>query len=447
MDIKQTASNIWLWRRNMIWGWVEAIIFTVIVLACLNLIDPHNPLFVKAGFPWPWIAPVMIIFQYGFGPGLLSASIITIVAIFHYQSGTLSIQDLQIYVSSGLALILICGLFATNWVKRLQSSEAMADYATGRLASLSSSYYMLRVSNDYLEQNIIIKPATLRSALDALQQKNLYQQDPLSLEVARTFLEILAQYCSIESLAIYRYKNKKIVTEPFVEVGSVGKLKPHDPLIKLCLEIDEVCYIKMLQVEDMSDCLYMMALPLITDDSSHFGLLVIKEIPFWILNEETLRALSILVHFFIKNTVLTVAQTAFFKVYPNCSLEFVRQLTTLASLKKSMNLESALAAVMVSKKLRPHHVIDHLKNKCRTLDAYWIIELGEYDVLITVMAFTNNTGVQGYLTRTRLFLTEDLGISIEKNAVFTRTMQLRGEDALTEMQYFTANIFGIRESM
>ena len=70
------------------------------------------------------------------------------------------------------------------------------------------------------------------------------------------------------------------------------------------------------------------------------------------------------------------------------------------------------------------------------------IGLGEYDVLITVMAFTNNTGVQGYLTRTRLFLTEDLGISIEKNAVFTRTMQLRGEDALTEMQYFIQFITG-----
>ena len=442
MNITTNFKQLWLWRNeSQIYGWCEAVGLAIIVLVLLHVINPHNSLFINQGFPWPWIAPVIIVFQYGFGPSLLATILIASVAMVQKNQGHISIYDLQLFVTSGLALILICGLFSSKWVRRIQSAESLVEYTKGRLASLSASFYMLRVSNNYLEKNIITKPATLRVALEELQNANLFQPEVLSANIANSFLQILSQICMIDSLAIYLYQNKRLSITPLADVGNVGVLQIKDPLIKVCMETDEICYINMSQNILNSKCEYTITLPLITNDDLRVGILVIKEISFWSLNEEIIKTLGILVHFFMKNAIASKREKEILAVNPQCTIDFVRQLEILCSLKKTMDTDSALAAVLVSKTLRQHNVIDNLKNKCRTLDTCCVLEYDDHDILLTIMPFTNSSGLLGYLTRIKHYLNAELGLVIDNDLIKTRTIQV-GENSVNTLNYFLNFIHG-----
>lgn len=436
MNIKQSVGNLWQWRKSTVWIWGEAAGLTLITLFFCHYFNPSNPLFVKAMFPWPWLASVIIVFQYGFGPALLTAGIITVGAFFQKEMGMLSILDFQAYVLSGLTLIMICALSSSSWARRVIHAEVLEAYNDERLKSLSRSYYMLRISTDYLEQNIITKPMTLRLALKELLKLNVQQGGSLSWEAGEGFLHIIAQLCSVNIAGIYCYEGKKINLEPFVELGSMGMLDKKDPVIKKCLEIEQLCYVGVNQIEKTTDCNYLLAIPLIGDKNNPLGILVIKDIPFWNLREETVRTLTILSFYFAKELVTDPEVGVFLQAYPSCTVDFARQLIRLIDLKKEMNIDSALVAIVIPKTLTPHNVIYNLENQSRFLDAYWSMEQGDNDVLITLMPFTAAAGISGYKKRISNYLQLDLGLDMEREAIKTRAIQLYSAHPLALMDYF-----------
>jgi hypothetical protein len=436
MDIKLALKHFWTWRKNNVWGWVESIALTLVLLLFCKFINPGNPLFVKESFSWPWIASIIIVFQYGFGPGLLSVALISVLAIYYKSTEAITIPDFQNYLLTGITLMLICALFSSGWIRRLINTESLNLYTEDRLKSLSRSYYTLRISFDYLEQNIMTKPLTLRIALEKLEKLNVKQNENLSHEVAYSFLQIISQFCSVNTLGIYLYKNKKLINEPFAEIGSMGCLIQDDPLIKYSMLANELCFASIDQIEDASDCNYLVAMPLIINDNECLGLLVIKEMPFWNLNTEIIRILSILVYYFVSEIVVAPEIAELIRTYPDCSVDFAKQIVKLMPLKKNMDIDSAVVAVLVDKSLRTHNIIYNLKNQHRLLDSYCSLELEHYDVLITLMPFTNGPGIQGYLTRINDYLYSELGLPHDNQKIKTRSIQLYGDSPLVFMYNF-----------
>jgi hypothetical protein len=442
MKIKQLLKQLWVWRTNSLWMWGEAVAITLVIVGFCYLINPHNPLFVRGIFPWPWIAAIIVAFQYGFGPSLLTAGVIAIFAVIQKNAGAISMTDFQSYLLSGVTLILICTLFSSSWIRRMLNSEVLQAYNEERLKSLSRSYYTLRLSSDYLEQNIISKPMTLRIAFKELQKLNLDEDNLLSSEVAYSFLQLLSQFCQVNIGGIYLYQDENLEVDPFAQIGLIGNLISSDPLIKKCLDSQEISYVSINQIEDASDCIYLIAAPLISSEGKLLGLLVIKEMPFWNLNEETLRVLSILVYYFSKDVILSSDIATFLRTYPDCSADFAKQFTRLIPLKKEVDIDSALVAVMVAKSLRPHNVIYNLINQHRILDSFWSLDMGDYDVLITLMPFTASAGIHGYITRIKSFLELNLGLAVDNDKIRTRSMQLYAGEPTKVMQYFLNFIQG-----
>ncbi|KTD25902.1 PelD GGDEF domain-containing protein [Legionella maceachernii] len=442
MNIKPLLKQVWTWREHSIWMWGEAIGITLLLLGLCYLTNPHNPLFVRGIFPWPWIASVIVVFQYGFGPSLLSAGIIAIFAVSQRNAGAISLTDFQLYLLSGVTLILICTLFSSSWVRRMLNADVLQAYSEERLKSLSRSYYMLRLSSDYLEQNIISKPMTLRLAFRELQKLNLNADTLLSPDVTYSFLQLISQFCQVNIGGIFLYQNEQLNPEPFVEIGLVGRLVLSDPLVKRCIESETISFVSINQIEEASDCIYLVAAPLITRENKHLGILIIKEMPFWNLNEEMLRILSILTYYFSQEVSVSSEVADFLRHYPDCSADFANQIIRLIPLKKDLDLDSALVAVMVSKHLRSHNVIYNLKNQHRILDSFWSLELDNYDVLITLMPFTSSAGIHGYITRIKNYLQMDLGLPVDNVEIKIRSMQVYAETPFKVMQYFLNFIKG-----
>lgn len=443
MAFLSSIRSFLVFRKNNYASWIETCILMVLFLSFCYWVSPENPLFMKEVFPWPWLAALIIVLQYGLGPGLLGSAFIAAILVYQRNYHYISFEEAQAYLLSGITLMLIASLFASSWARRMINAEVMETYHQERLDSLSRSFYMLKTSADFLEQNIITKPMTLRVALNDLQKMNI-QSDGLSHEVCHSFLELLSQFCFINTAGFFLYKNGVLNEEPLSKIGRMLNLVSNDPLIIRAEELNDICYAGIHEIEKANECRYLVVVPLITDDGERFGLLVVQEMPFWSLNEETLRILNILVYYFMRDIIADDTIASFQKSYPTVNTDFARQLTRLVPLKKNMNMDSALVAIRVSKSLSSYQLIPQLKNQQRILDSIWIYDEDEFETLVALMPFSSMAGIQGYLMRMERFIRIDLGLYAFKkeDKIQMRSMLIEGTTPVKVMKKFIALIEG-----
>ncbi|MCR9192135.1 MAG: PelD GGDEF domain-containing protein [Gammaproteobacteria bacterium] len=415
---------------------MESLILTTLILSLCYLLNPDDPLCLHGSLPWPWLAGIIIVLQHGFGPGVLSALMVTGATIIFRQTHDFPLIAFQNFLLSGFTLLLICAAFSSSRIRRMLNAEELLDYTNQRLDSLSSSYYMLHLSYDYLEHNVITKPYTLRIALKDLQQMCIKHKGELSDELCHLFLKLLSQFCLINSAGIYLYKKGSLSKKPAAEEGKMGPLDLNDPLVRRAMDQQELTYISFNQLENVHECQYLVAIPMTSSQNTCLGVLVIKDMSLWTLNKEILTTLGVLSTYFTGEIANVKEFPALLKKYPECPSDFSQLLKQLISLQQKLQIDSAMCAIMIPKKLRPYNVVESLQKLRRFPDSTFTVEVGKYDVFITLLAFTNATGIHGFFTRMTDYLTEELGITPSDKNIKMRSSQLHGSDYLEYLQDF-----------
>lgn len=433
---KFAVKQFWIRFYDGYWPWVETVIVTVAILALCRLTNPNNPLFLHAIFPWPWLASVVIVLKYGFMPGVATVGLITLATFLQSPPNSLTNFSYQSYLLSGFTLTFLCALFSASWSRRVMHAEELQAYTDERLGNLSRAYYMLHVSYNFLEQNLITKPVTLRMMLVELQQLLVGQEGEITQDIAQRLMQMICQFCAVTTVGMYVMHHKTLSTQPLAEIGAMGELILNDPLVRYAKKADEVGYVSIHQLTEIEQSEYLVVAPMRTDDNELLGIIVIKEMSFWSLTQETLRILEILVIYFVEEIMLARGIVEFLPIYPDIPPEFVRQFKKLLALTRGLNLNSSFTAVLVDTSLRPQNVIANLTNIRRSLDSLWRLQLGNYDVLITLMPLTDATGVQGYMHRVTNYLKSDLGLEIDQVRIKTRAMQLYATKPLVMLQQF-----------
>ncbi|MFX5245279.1 hypothetical protein ABTD35_21060, partial [Acinetobacter baumannii] len=64
---------------------------------------------------------------------------------------------------------MICGEFSSLWRNRVRRAESVQAYLEQRLEYLTHQHYLLRLSHDRLEQDLISRPVSMRDALVSLR--------------------------------------------------------------------------------------------------------------------------------------------------------------------------------------------------------------------------------------------------------------------------------------
>lgn len=77
----------------------------------------------------------------------------------------------------GLILIMLIGEFSSLWVARTRRAETVQVYLDQRLEYLTHQYYLLRLSHDRLEQDLISRPMAMRDALKTLRDISASDHD------------------------------------------------------------------------------------------------------------------------------------------------------------------------------------------------------------------------------------------------------------------------------
>ncbi len=408
-------------EKYSLWAILETLCLTAGVLLICYLINPKNPMFLHAIFPWPWIASIIIVLKYGFGYGFLSAAIISALTVLIGPRDALIMPDYQNYILSGFAFTLFCGLFVTNLKRRCQNAEALLNFTEEKLSNLSRSYYQLNISHNNLVQNLIIQPTTIRGVLEQLQKLNINSQAKrLIPEIAYPFLQLVSDTCSLFKAAIYRYDSKILNTSPLVEVGGMSTLNLNDPVAKNFIKTEEISYIR----GDNANAHYLAAIPMRNYSGELVAVLMIEEMSFKNLTQDTLKLVSILANYFIEDIALPEKILDVVSKIPDCPIEFVKELQKLLNLKLRVGINSAITTLLIAHEYRHFSIIEYFISHKRTLDTVWVKEMPGYDVIITLMPLADANAVQGYFNRVSKELLSQFNLKVDQGKIKTRSQQL-----------------------
>jgi hypothetical protein len=266
---------------------LEILLIPLVALAIGLLVNPQDPLWIHSEFHWTWLAPVLVALRYGPLAGLSAAGVL-LASWLALNRGHFD-QFPQVFFLGGLIIVMLVGEFSSLWRARTRRAETVQHYLNQRMEHLIRQYYVLRLSHDRLEQELIWRPMSMRDALKTLRGLGSMQAD------AQTLLRLLAQYCQISAAALYHLENQQLAAEPWpasdlpspCTVKTAGTPGPGD---------GKLCHVAQVTAEQQTSR-YLVAAPWDLGGDI-YGILLVDEMPFFSVQEENLQTINLLLGYY-----------------------------------------------------------------------------------------------------------------------------------------------------
>jgi len=413
---------------------VESVVFMVVVLAFARWLHPDDPLSLHAGFPWLWLAPLLVSLRYGSLLGVLGGFImIGAWACFYPHGGAFP----TLYFAGGLCQTILAGHFGDTWGSRAVRASSLNDYLNDRLSALTNSHYLLRLSHERLEKDLLSRPTTLRDSITELRRLSVSDDTALAtpkkhradepLRGAAGLLEFVAQACQIEVAALYPVRDGKPGTQVIASIGDSFEFDPHDPLVTHALSTLAIAHLKSAD-HAVPASQYLVCAPLVSADGELRAMLVIKRMPFLSLNFDNLQLLLVLLGYYADGVEHSSFVQRILERVPACPHEFALDLSRLTRLQQKAGVASSLVALVFPRDEAGDSLFEHVMRRRRSLDVMWPVRTGQRSVLLNLMPATDTTGIDGYLARIEASLTAQFNTDLEAARVGVHTLHLEGDD-------------------
>lgn len=405
-------------RRRLAIALVEALVATLASIALCALFAPHDPLLIGTGGAWIWIVPLVIALRYGTILGACSGIVVLAAWYALYPGGfnTQLVGRLHLAAATGVAgtfpvgfffagfvLTMLCGQFGDIWTTRLRQARAANEYLAEQLAVLTRNQFMLRLSHERLEQDLMSRPATLRDSLLKLREIALAQapsgDDDVPLRGAQTFLDAAAQACQFERASIHGWRHGAPVIEAAAVVGAPFVLNPNDPLIVEALNTGTLVHVASTEQQQAARSAYIVCVPLIDALKTPVGIVVVESLPFLALTTDNLQFLLVLCHHYADGIRHAAVTQEIRKAFPDCPYEFALDYARLSHLARDTRMQSSLVALVFDTDERSAALFDNVLRTRRALDTQWAIRDGRHLAMLTLMPLSGEGAVDGYLMR------------------------------------------------
>jgi hypothetical protein len=359
-------------------------------------LSPDDPFWVKSDFPWTWLAPVLVSLHYGPLAGVTASGVLVLAWFALSASGSLASPFPRFYFLGGFILVLLTGEFSSLWMSRVRRAETLSNYLDERLERLTEQYYLLRLSHDRLEQELLTRPLTLRDALGRLTGGV-----PLA-DSARTLLDLLAQYAQLQRAALYPIHDGVLSLEPVAVLGEPFALDPLDPLVRYALDQGRLAHVR--DVLDHASSRYRVVAPAAAKGEAPTLLLVVERLPFLALHEETLQSLNLLLAYYADGLAMKRLAAPLLAHYPDCPPAFALELMRLARLWRENRLASSLVVFHFTPKALAADLPRALSRLSRGTDLEWFVEPSAR--LLVILPLTGEAGAEGYTRRIERWFAE-----------------------------------------
>ncbi|HZX33323.1 MAG TPA: PelD GGDEF domain-containing protein [Rhodocyclaceae bacterium] len=401
-------------------------LFLPVMMVGLGMgINPQDPLWTAAGFPWAWLAPVILALRYGPFPGLAGAAMLLLSWFALSGMGWIGAGFPKLYFLGGLILVMLVGEFTSVLVGRTRRAESAQAYLDQRLAFLTHQYYLLRLSHDRLEQDLISRPMAMREALAALRELTGADEEARhSLPGADGLLRLLAQYCQLEKATIHAFAGGEPDPAPVASLGAGSRLDAADPMVRHALAEGALTHVAQGVPTGENPSRYVIVAPLRTVEGQLLGLLAVEQVPFFALHEEMLQTLNLLLGYYSDGLVMQSVAAPIRRAVPACPSEFAFELERLWRVRQDFGVKSIIVALEFDAQPEVEDLLLQIRRQKRSLDVTWLIETEKSRILVTLMPLAGTAAAEGYLARIDEWVQQQRSRSLDENGIVPHLLHL-----------------------
>lgn len=390
------------------WAWavLESGMLCAAAIAFGQWLEPSDPFGMRAQFGWMWLAPALLAMRYGTGIGIVAALMLLLGWFALPRLGQQVYDPLQDfpaqYFLGGLALVLVCGQFSDVWNARSRRLRAVNAYLDERLNTLTKNHFLLRLSHERLEQDLLAKPLTLRETLQRLRLSAGTAGADGRLAAVDEFIQLLGQSCQLEIAAVHALDSHGW-PHPRAEatLGAPGLLAMDDPLLRYSLEQGALAHVQTAaapqQARDGSR--YLICAPLLPSRGAAVGVLVVEKLPFFALNDDLLQLLSVLIGYYADGIQASAIVRQVQQQVPGCPPELALDLVRLHRIRAEVGIESAMVALVFDQSDVAQDIYEQVRRTRRGVDIAWELSAPRHKAIITLLPLAGSAAVDGYLRR------------------------------------------------
>lgn len=366
-------------------------------------LSPNDPFGLGAQFPWLWLMPGLLALRYGTVLGLFAGTLLVGAWFLRFQIG-MSGADLetapaafpQQYFLGGLVLVLGCGQFSDVWHDRLRRVREVNHYLSERLVALTRSHFLLQLSHQRIEHELLVRPVTLRDLLGELRA--VTGRETEALPGAGFILQMLSQSCELETASLHTLSAGTLEAEPVARLGEAGALDPADPMVRAALENDRLAHVQADQAAAV-DSRYLACAPIEANSRERMGLLAIERMPFFALNPENLQLLTVLLGYWADGLAANRLTRPILALRPDCPPDFALEVVRLHALRRQADIDSAMVAFVFDRSTETANLAGQIRRLPRSLDLVWEIETPQRLVMVHLLALAGPAAIEGFLAR------------------------------------------------
>ena len=367
--------------------------------------NPNNPFYINEGFPWPWLGPWLIGLRYGVGYG--TAAALGLLGCWGLLAW--SPQFPRLYFLGGAIATLIAGEFGSYWRLQMLRSQESLHFLNDKVERLTRRLYLIKLSHDELEYEMVDRPGTLRESLIALRvlMDRHTRENPLEatgLTGAQFMLDFVVQHCRIESAAMYSVR-----MEPTIELTRVavaGRMQDpanDDPMVMRALESGYQVHLQDALMESVPGNQLIAATPLISSERQPFGLVAIGSMPFTALTTDNLQTIAVLIESYADYLRLSLNASNILSQWPDAPRSLTGEFAWLARLFNEFGLASRCVVWRVQH-AREQEMLDEVLQLHSRGETAWRLPVdrkGENHkpCVIALVPFSDAAGVRIYKQR------------------------------------------------
>lgn len=399
----------------------EVITGMALALAIAWLLHPQDPLLIELGFPWMWLVALVMALRYGALLGVVAG--LVLAAAWYGLYGQHGQPFPTMFFTGGFTMIVVGGHFCDIWGNRATRARGINTYLNDRLLALTSNHYLLRVSHERLERDLLTKPSTMRDAITRLRELTLTEDAPgkdTPLPNAQPMLEFAALTCQIETASLFPVHRNRLDTAAVASVGEAFAPDESDPLVQTCLREGRLAHVR----EDTTvgeDSAYVVCAPLTDGNGEINGMLIVRSMSFLALNHDNLQLLLVLLSYYADGVAQQAPVASVRDEVPAAPYDFALELGRLARAKRESGIQSSLVALVFPRGASGDSLFEQTVRSRRALDAQWIQSTPRHQIAISLMPITDDSGIDGYLLRIENGLRQQYGLDFQTGHIAVHT--------------------------
>ncbi|MFO1244523.1 MAG: PelD GGDEF domain-containing protein [Ramlibacter sp.] len=321
---------------------LETLLWPALFVYLAFISNPGNPFYIDEGFPWPWLGPWLIALRYGVGYGAAASA--GLLGAWYWLSFTP--QFPRLYFLGGAIAMLIAGEFGSYWRLRVLRLQESLRFLNDKAERLTRRLYLIKLSHDELEYEMVDRPATLRESLiDLRVMMDQYTRnnpgDLSGLPGAQLMLDFVVNHCRIETAALYEVRLEPALQ--LIRVAAVGRMidpPADDPMILRAVETGHQVHLQDALLEKARRSSLVAATPLLSTERQAFGLLAIGNMPFTALTTDNLQTVAVLLESYADYLRLSVSAGELLGLWPDAPRGLAGEFGWLTRLRTEYGLES-----------------------------------------------------------------------------------------------------------